>query len=495
VRRTASTWRPTIAAVLVTTMIATGVISVGTTVGAGASERVRVRPAPGPVPRGFEGVAYPVPEKLVPGPHVNDVAVTLYDAGGKRVGRGSLPAGTPVELAPVKGQGDTVSIAWRDDLTARASRHAFWAVPSFTELRDMKVDVGGRQVPLPESGVKYHRYDASLFGNAWTPDPATISTNRAFLECKRDTWGMGGQTFAVDQIEDGVNQHKRSVLEEGVRAVDWGVAVPINSHAIHELHRDCDGKTVADFGYTHHTTQWLESLSRATYLLASSPWAGEYRPTIERYRTRVNHIAKLETQPANFRYWVDRVRDSYGNDFTHRTFMMAAALGLASTLAEHPKDAKAWRATAADIARRGVDNQLPNGVNPERGGFDVQYQMYGTWLLELYFSTLGHASKWRDRVERSIDKAVHWMESRVEPNGQIKIRGTTRICVEVLWNRGAPAPDVQTEETVRAFLLWGHLRHDPHLVAVAQKVDEGRKKFGNPCPADYRGKPEQHARR
>lgn len=479
-------------------MVATGVVSVATTTPVGASEPVRVRPVPGPVPRGFEGTAFPVPEELVPGAHVNDVAVKLFDADGKRVGDGFVPAGRPVELGKVKGHRDSVSMAWGDDLTARASRHAFWAVPSFTELRDVKVEVDGRQVPLPESGVKYHRYNAGLFDDPSTPayDATTISTNRAFLECKRDTWGMGGQTFAVDQIEDGVNQRNRAVLDEGVRAVNWGVAVPINSHAIHELHRDCDGKTVADYGYTHHTTQWLESLSRATYLLASSPWAGEYRPAIDRYRARVNQIAALEVKPANWNNWVAHVRDTpYGNDFTHRTFMMAAALGLASTLAERPKDAKHWREQAHRIAHRGVENQRPDGVNPERGGFDVLYQMYGTWLLELYFSTLGHTSKWRTRVEHTIDKAVHWMETRVRSNGQIKIRGTTRICVEVLWNRGTPAPQVDAEETVRAFLLWGHLREDPKLIAVAQKIDQGRARHGNPCPADYHGRPERYAKR
>ena len=160
-------------------------------------------------------------------------------------------------------------------------------MPSFLHLKDVMVTVNGKKVPLAQSGVRYHRGSVGTFTNGTKGFDGLISTNREFLECKRDTWGMGGQVFAVDVVEDGVYRRDRALLDLGIRAVDWGVAVPINAKGIHVLHRDCDGKTVADFGYTHHTTQWLESLSRATYVLASSPWAGEYRAKIDAYRRRV----------------------------------------------------------------------------------------------------------------------------------------------------------------------------------------------------------------
>ena len=262
-----------------------------------------------------------MPSGTDPG-HPDAVPVNLQNASGKVVGTDVVPAGTAVRVRPARGHPDRVAIRWRGGLTAVGPRAAFWVMPSFIQLKDVTVTVDGRRVPLAESGLRYHRGSVATFEEPLhAPLHGTIATNQGFLACRRDTWGMGGQTFAVDLVEDGVLRHDRAMVDLGVQAVDWGVAVPIAADGIHQLHRDCDGKTVADFGYTHHTTQWLESVSRATYLLASSPWAGEYRTKIDAYRRRVNEIATILAKPKVRAYWLSKVRDAYGNDFTHRTFM------------------------------------------------------------------------------------------------------------------------------------------------------------------------------
>lgn len=194
-------------------------------------------------------------------------------------------------------------------------------------------------------------------------------------------------------------------------------------------------------------------------------------------------------------YWVKHVKDNFGNPFTHRLFMRAAAMGMASTLAARRQDTVRWARDAQQMAQRGIENQRPSGVNPERGGFDVLYQMYGTWLAELYDGTLASSSPMKRRIAGAIDRATRWMETRIDPQtGQIKIRGTTRVCVEELWNGNGPAPYVDPAETIRAFLLWGHLHQRPRLTADALLVDRGNKEFGNSCPSDYKPRPESPAR-
>ena len=461
--------------------------------GAGArAGRVRVSgTTPGPIARGYVGSAYPVPTGTDPS-HPNAVPVTLKDENDQVVGSDSVPSGTPVPVRSVSGHPDQVRIRWRGGRTAVGPRSAFWSMPDFVRLTDMPVTISGVSQPLVLSGIRYHRGSVATFSDSKGAFDGVLAINRMFLACTSDTWGMGGQTFAMDLLEDGLHRHDRVLTDEGIRAIDWGVAVPIDSKGIHELHRNCDGKTVADFGYTHHATQWLESLGRAVYLLAASPWAGEYRATIDRYRRRVDTIATILAKPSVRAYWVSKVRDSFGNDFTHRTFMRAAAFGLASTLTQHPRDVARWAADAKAIAERGIHNQLPSGVNPERGGFDVQYQMYGTWLAQLYDATLPASSPMKHRMDRGIDRAVRWMTTRIDrKTGQIKIRGTTRICVEQLWTSGQPAPYVDPGETIRGFLYWGLLTSTPRLVDLAMLVDRGNKLYGNRCPRDYHARPEQ----
>jgi hypothetical protein len=305
-----------------------------------------------------------------------------------------------------------------------------------------------------------------------------------------DSWSMGQQTLTVDLIELGLHRRDRALIDKGVIGVDWGVAVPINDAGIHELHRTCDGATVPDYGKTHHTTQWLESLSRAVYLLAASEYAGEFRSRIDSYIDRIEVIADRLTRTENWNEWVDNIKDENGHDFTHRTFMMAAALGLASTLTDDADDAAKWRDMAAKIARRGIDNQTDDGINPERGGYDVKYQMYGVWLAEVYYSTLGPNSKVKPELEASINRAVDWMTGRIDQHtGQIIIGNSTRICADKSWWTGKPAGAHDAGETIRAFLLWGHLQSDADLIDQAILLDRGQKQFGNACPADEAAPP------
>ena len=308
--------------------------------------------------------------------------------------------------------------------------------------------------------------------------------------------GNGGQTFAVDLVEDGVLRHDRAMTDLGVQAVDWGVAVPIAPDGVHQLHRDCDGKTVADIGYTHHTTQWLESVSRATYLLASSPWAGEYRSKIDAYRRRVNEIATILATPKVRAYWVSKVRDTYGNDFTHRTFMRAAAMGMASTLADAP-------ARCPALGRRCHGDRDPRDPQPAAVGSEPRARRLRRALPDVRDVARGAVR--RHAAAEECDEAPHGPDDRSgralddDPHrprtGQIRIRGTTRVCVEDQWTTNGPAPWVDPGETIRGFLLWGHLRSEPRLVDLAVLVDSGYKRYGETCPRDYHARPEQKAKR
>jgi hypothetical protein len=173
--------------------------------------------------------------------------------------------------------------------------------------------------------------------------------------------------------------------------------------------------------------------------------------------------------------------------------MRAAAYGLASTLADNARVAARRAADAKDVATRAMHNQRPSGINPERGGFDVGYQMYGTWLAETYDGTLAPTSPMKKAMDRTIDRAVRWETTRIEPNGQIDFRGTMRTCVEQLWTSGTTAAHLDPGDIIRAFLLWGHLHSEPRLTRLAVLVDAGNKRYGNTCPRDVHNRPERRS--
>ena len=73
------------------------------------------------------------------------------------------------------------------------------------------------------------------------------------------------------------------------------------------------------------------------------------------------------------------------NPFTHRKWILAAALGNAGRLAGNPQ----LTAAAAEFAKEGLALQMVDGENPERGGFDVSYQMVDALQGARYYTSFG----------------------------------------------------------------------------------------------------------
>lgn len=350
-------------------------------------------------------------------------------------------------------------------VAAVADRPELESTPAFTRMGEIRVPTGDGETRLGDSGIQYLRRGEGFFDDESTAHfDAVAKQIRAFLACETDRWSINVQMFAADLVTAGVNSGDRTLVEKGVAALDWGLGVEIGDDAVHLLHRDCDGKTVRDFAETHATSQWLEGLTRSVFVLRASPYADDYRDELDAYVTRAEQIASLMVEPGNWRAWTeDWLVDGDGNLYTHKTFMRAAGLGMAAALTDDREDAAHWAAIASAIARRGIDEQWAEGVNPENGGYDVSYQMYGTWLAQVYWSLLPDGDPLKTRLERTIDRAIRWMETRIDDrSGRIDIGTSTRTCVGEGFERPADA--------VRVFLFWGWVNGDQELVDRAVLV-------------------------
>ena len=448
---------------------------------------------PGPVDPGYEGPAYVVPTDPEPA-DPNSIEAEVLDHDGEPVGTTRLAAGKAVEVVvSTDEEGDIVTVELDDGRSARAPATEFWSMPSFLGLGGIKVDQAGRTRPLPLSGVRYHRGSPGMYDDPATPGYDGISRRaREVLACtsEDDEWSIGQQTFTVDFIEQGVHLGgERMLIDKGIVGLRWGANLDINDAGVFEIDRTCNGEpeAVADRGGTHHATQYLESMGRATYLMAASPYAGELRPIIDETIGNIDRLAGLLSKsPGPWDEWYDHVSDPHGDDYTHRTFMMAAGLGMASTLTEDEVDAQRWRDLAESIARRGIGNQWDEGevgVFPERGGYDLMYHMYGTWLAQVYLGTLPADAPVRSDLHEAIQLAIDWDLNRIDPEtGLIYSRGSSRICVQTNWWSDEQSTRVDPAETIRALLLWGYTESDRDYIETAVLIDQGEKETGNLCP-------------
>lgn len=428
-----------------------------------------------PLDPGWTGEVWPVPAQPAPGEHVNDVAVTRSD--GTTIW---LSAGTPL-MAEVADD-DPSRIVVRLDSGEEAIGHTsdFWFIPSFVDLRLATVERDGVDVSLTEADVIHHRVNWRNFDDPDTPEfDAIASVIRRFLDCTADTWKIANQYFAADVIADGLHTGDRQMVQRGVDGLDWGIALPFDEWGVFTLTRECDGTAMRDPSEQHHSTQWLVGLARGVHLLAATPWAGEYRAALDRYIEHLETLTKRLADPAVRAHWYDNwVLDPRPDNgvFNHKFYMRAAGLSLVANLTDDESFADRLRADARAIAEDGMAAQWDNGVNPERNGHEVRYQMYGSWLAAVYWSSIPE-SPHRDAVAATLDKAIAWMNTRIDEHGVVDITGSTRTC------RNDPTvSEYHPGHLVSTYLLWDVLQGRQELTEIARIHSDTHRVFGSPCP-------------
>ncbi len=126
--------------------------------------------------------------------------------------------------------------------------------------------------------------------------------------------------------------------------------------------------------------------------------------------------------------------------FTHRCWYAAAIYAMMSDLTG---DA-GYDPLADDFAEQGLA-QHHNGINPERGGFDVNYQMVGIVDAERYYQVAKNASL-RTQTESLIADSLATEARYINSDGTINTSGSTRMGSETTLMGVPKTPEI------RAFL-------------------------------------------
>lgn len=150
--------------------------------------------------------------------------------------------------------------------------------------------------------------------------------------------------------------------------------------------------------------------------------------------------------------------------YTHRRYLVAAALGLTGKVTSDEELVKYSRKSIKD----GLSLQRPDGVNPEKGGYDSSYQTVGIvyaqrWVT--YFPQDAITSK----VVAMINKALEWEQSRISPSGEIRIEGNTRTAGQER-KRTGKVKTVAYGSALRAFAYWASVTGNSQWREKARKI-------------------------
>jgi hypothetical protein len=266
------------------------------------------------------------------------------------------------------------------------------------------------------------------------PDGA-LGLNRDYESGLRREWFIEIQRDGAYLIEAGLALGRPDLTEAGLRAFDWG------------FRRQRDGGFPGTGDPFHSVSMFVSYVARALIEIRES---GD-QAQISRFGPVVNAMLPQLHEAARWLVRPEILRRGKSNDrpYTHRRWILAAALGQTAVLTHDDP----LGAVARTFANDGLSLQREDGVNPEKGGFDVSYQMVGVMEASRFYTTLRceqpDDSALKPRVARMIDRAALWEIKRLEPDGALDASGSTRVGREA--GRSGRTKSVNTKEVIQAF--------------------------------------------
>ena len=235
-----------------------------------------------------------------------------------------------------------------------------------------------------------------------------VGLNIAWEGGTSSKWYIELQRYGAAYVDAGIHREDPSLIQQGLHILDWGFA-----------HQSPDGSFSTTSDPYHSTTFFVEAAARATLELKNYHPAtysldpSVYGATITTYTQNLHAAALWLLTPAAEAWGLPK-----NAPFTHRRWMLAAALGETGSLTGDGT----LTSGALPFAVEGLSLQLGSGwtaalsasvngvtppavlvgpggvspagtvktisaegVNPERGGYDVSYQCVGLLMAERYY--------------------------------------------------------------------------------------------------------------
>ncbi len=287
------------------------------------------------------------------------------------------------------------------------------------------------------------------------PDPAQSGAyspvNIQWDQSHTGQWYIEEQRYGADAIVGGISQGDTNAIERGLKILHWGFA-----------QQQPDGSFNCPDSF-HSTSFFVEASAYACLILEASQYASKYQSDIDWLKPRIQAAALWMIQPP-----VEALGRKHNAPYTHRRYLVAAALGEAGVLcANQPLIDR-----SKDYIREGISLQDGSGINPEKGGYDCNYQSVGLVFAERYYDLVAD-DQLKQSLREMLSKGNAWLASRVREDGTLDTTGNTRVGSGQEISRNGVVKKISYSEVYRAFYGWSVIGGDPGFEQLAQKVSNG----------------------
>lgn len=277
------------------------------------------------------------------------------------------------------------------------------------------------------------------------------SVNRDFERGARDDWFVELQRYGADLIQGGIVLGEKDLTQRGAQVLDWAFAK-----------QGPEGNFPGTKDAFHSTELFIEGAARACLVLTQ---AGVREDLVARWTPKVRSGALWLTRPDIA--GPGRITNA---PYLHRHWILASALGLAGRLTGEAALSEA----AKDWAENALPLQRPDGVNPEKGDFDVNYQSAGIHRA-LRYTTVAPPSL-RPRVIQMIRRGLAWLLARTNERGVVDPTGSSRTGKEVL--RSGVVKEMNYMEYLQVLCFAAQITGESRARAAAEAIRVHRRFVG-----------------
>jgi hypothetical protein len=235
-----------------------------------------------------------------------------------------------------------------------------------------------------------------------------VSVNIAYENGQASQWFIEQQRYGGDFIQAGIFTNNDALIREGLLLLDWGFD-----------RQGSDGSFPLTGDPFHSTSMFVEGAARGLLLLQQSGRPG-YNDTIQAMLPKLEAAARWMMVPS-----VASRGQSNNRPYTHRRYIVASALAITAELTGDADIA----AAATPYIQDALSLQQPDGVNPEKGGGDVNYQALGLLMAARYLTVCSDAVLCQ-AVRTMIERGLQWELAKIDAEGNVSAVCSTRTEVE-----------------------------------------------------------------
>jgi hypothetical protein len=275
-----------------------------------------------------------------------------------------------------------------------------------------------------------------------------INANVFWEHNQAQYWYIEEQRNSEESIIAGLIKNDPQAIDAGFKMFDWGFA-----------HQAYDGSFFLTGDRFHSTSFFVQAVAHALLVIQQSPDSQKYADQVAKYKPLVHRAARWMISSQIWERGIKR-----NKAYTHRRYLVAAALGLTGKLTNDQELINYARESIKD----GLSLQHSDGVNPEKGGFDSSYQMVGVVYAQRWVTYFPKDSL-TPKVVKMIDKALCWQQTRILDSGEISSQDNTRTAGQER-RRTGKVKTVSSRSALRAFAYWASVTGNKKWEAIARKI-------------------------